>query len=335
MSRDGVLSSLLQGRGSWASGEEIAADLGVTRAAVWKQIRSLRASGYEIEASPGKGYRLVVQPDSLRPEVICGGLGTEFVGKVIHYRPVVGSTNDVARKMAREAEEGTVILAEVQTEGRGRMGRRWQSPPGGVWMSVILKPDIPPALASRINIAVGLAVARTLSHLYGLEAGIKWPNDLTVRDKKVCGILTEMGAEIDRLDYVVVGIGINANMDPDRLDVEGGITSISRELGGEVSRTELVQKLLWNIEKAYIEVNSSFPKAHAEWSARSSTLGRRVRIVSRRNEFEGIAVELDRYGALRIRRDDGEIVRVLAGDCVHLRPAEEEEEEEGAFATSG
>ena len=190
-------------------------------------------------------------------------------------------------------------------------------------MSVILKPKIPPALASRVNMAAAVAVARALEGLYGLDVRIKWPNDLLVGEKKISGILTEIGAEMDSLDYAVVGIGINANLEPDHFPEEWKATSLSCLLGREVLRAELVRRVLEEVEDASSDLESSFEGVREEWRLCSATLGHRVRIVTRDGEFEGRAEALGADGSLLVRRDDGRRKRVFAGDCIHLRPATE------------
>lgn len=321
MTREEVKRGLIGGLGSWISGQELAASLGISRAAVWKAVASLRAEGYEIEASK-RGYRLSALPDLLTEDLIQGGLKTKLVGRRIIAAEALPSTNAEAKRIAA-SEEGTVVIAEVQTSGRGRMDRSWHSPRGGVWMSIILKPQIPPAQAFRVNIAAAVAVARALEGLYGLEVKIKWPNDLMVGGRKVSGILTEIGADMDRLDYAVVGIGINANLDPG--DLAGGwkATSISSEIGRKVLRAELVRRVLEELEGASQEMEASSGRLQEEWSIRSATLGRRVRILARDGEFEGLAEALEADGSLAVRRDGGLLERVIAGDCVHLRPAGE------------
>ncbi|HPJ31107.1 MAG TPA: biotin--[acetyl-CoA-carboxylase] ligase [Methanothrix sp.] len=323
MRRREIKRVLLEELGDWISGETLAESLGVSRAAVWKQVQSLRAEGYDIEASK-RGYRLGSVPDLLSEDLVGWGLKTRFVGRTIFIFPSLTSTNAEAKSIAASAEEGTVIVSEVQTSGRGRMERPWLSPPGGVWMSIILKPRIHPSLASRVNIAAAVAAARALESLYGLEVRIKWPNDLLVGEKKICGILTEMGAEMDQLEYAVVGIGINANLDPDLLPKEWGATSISGELDREVLRAQLIGRVLEEVERACEEVDGPFEGLLEEWSLRSGTLGRRVRITTRSGEFEGVAEALEDDGALVVRRDDGDMVRVFAGDCIHLRAGAEQ-----------
>lgn len=305
--------------GSWVSGEEIASNLGVSRAAVWKQIQALRAKGYRIDSSTNKGYRLSEGQDVLDPETIRKGLETDFVGKNLLYYQEVKSTNEMAKEIASTCGNGTIVLAEVQTGGRGRLSRLWRSPPGGVWISLVLKPEIALVHAYRINMTVSVAIARTLFQLYGLNAGIKWPNDILVNGRKLCGILMEVSAETDRLEYAVVGIGINANVVVDEFPRDWNATSLSMETGSQVSRTQLIQTLLREIELAYEQMST--PKISSEWRERSVTLGRHVRITNSESDIEGSAVSLGDDGALfiRLKGEPGEIRRIVAGDCIHLR----------------
>lgn len=301
------------------SGEEIASNLGVSRAAIWKQVQALRTKGYRIESSTNKGYRLGANQDVLDPDMILKGLETDFVGKDLRYFREVRSTNETAREIAANCENGAVVLAEVQTKGRGRLSRSWHSPPGGIWISLVLKPEIPLAQAYRINMAVSVAIARAMFRLYGIKAGIKWPNDLLVSDRKLCGILMEVSAETDRLEYAVVGIGINANVDGDSFPSDWNATSLSREIGCQVSRPKLIQTLLMEIEKAYKQMGE--PDIYLDWRDRSVTLGRRVRVTFSDGDIEGQAVYLSEDGALGIELagEPGDIRWVVAGDCVHLR----------------
>lgn len=320
MSREEIRETLIESLGSWTSGQRLARSLKISRAAVWKQVQSLRAEGYEIESSK-RGYRLESLPDIISEDLVKSGLKTNFVGRTIISHPSLSSTNAEAKRIAPSADNGTVVVAEVQTSGRGRMERPWHSPKGGVWISVILKPRIPPTLAPRVNMAAAVAVARALEGLYALEVGIKWPNDLLVGERKVSGILTEIGAEMDSLDYAVVGIGINANIDPALFPQVWRATSLSGLLGRDISRLKLVQRVLEEVEAAFEDLESSFDGVREDWRRRSATLDRRVRIITRDGEFEGMAGALEADGSLLVRRDDGRRVWVYAGDCVHLRPA--------------
>jgi BirA family biotin operon repressor/biotin-[acetyl-CoA-carboxylase] ligase len=293
--------------------------MGVSRAAVCKQVRALRTSGYRIESSPRKGYRLL-DADRLDPAQIRSGLITRFLGRELRYFQEVESTNDEARSLAESCPDGTVVLAEVQTRGRGRLARSWASPPGGIWMSVVLKPALPLSQAYRVNMAVSLAVARALSRLYQLEVKIKWPNDILVGGRKISGILMEVRAELDRLDYVIAGVGLNVNIDPNQFPREWNATSISNQLGCEVSRTELVQEVLRGMEEAYLHMGSE--EILEEWRAISATTGRYVRVSSLDGDLEGKAESLGEDGSLYLRTESG-LQRVMAGDCLHLRGREE------------
>ncbi len=304
------------GGGSWVSGEEMASRLCVSRAAIWKQIKSLRAKGFEIESSTKMGYRLVSKPDLLDPNLLFSGLKTQRLGRELYCYRELGSTNECARSIAARCKDGTVILAEIQTAGRGRLSRSWNSPPGGIWMSLILKPEIPLAEAYRINMAVSVALARAIYGLYGLKADIKWPNDLLINDRKLCGILMEISAEVDRLDFALIGIGLNANVDVSGFPEDWRATSLSKELGHNVSRTELVQRILQEIEEAYDKMGSD--EIYEEWRNRSATLGRYVRITSPSGDLEGEVVALSKDGALYLETDKGTKC-ILAGDCIHLR----------------
>ncbi|MHC1579031.1 MAG: biotin--[acetyl-CoA-carboxylase] ligase, partial [Dehalococcoidia bacterium] len=201
----GQILKILRERSDYVSGETLSSQFGTSRVSIWKHIRSLKKDGYVIEASP-RGYRLVSSPDLLLPY--------EFPGleQRIHYFPELGSTMDAARELAKKgAAEGTIVIAEAQTRGRGRLNREWLSPAGGIYFTIILRPRISPAYAPRINLMASVAVAATIKKLFGLKVGLKWPNDVLIEGRKVCGILAEMDAEMDVVNFVNAGIGINAN----------------------------------------------------------------------------------------------------------------------------
>lgn len=254
--------------------------------------------------------------DPLDKDRILSGLQTRWLGRDLLLFAGVESTNELASSLARKGERGRVILAEIQTRGRGRLSRSWESPRGGIWMSLILQPDIPLDLAYQINMAVCVAACRAISSFLGLEMGIKWPNDLMIKEKKVGGILMEVQAMGERLDYAVVGVGINANIDPSVFPSEWMATSLSREMGSGVSRTVLIQRILLEVERAYEDLGSE--EIFDEWRSRSVTLGRVVRIASNSGELSGVVEDLADDGAILLRTD-GRRARVLAGDCIHLR----------------
>jgi len=305
--------------GEWVSGEEIARKLGVSRAAVCKQVKTLRQRGYEISSSTGKGYRLAGKADLLDTDCIRSSLNTAWLGRDLQVRRQVRSTNEVAISKVSSSPNGSVVLAEIQTAGRGRLSRPWASPPGGIWMSLILKPMMPLSQVYKINMAVSVALCRVLSTQFGLDAGIKWPNDLLIGQLKICGILMEVGAQVDRLDYAVVGIGLNANNDISQFPAEWRSTTLALQLGHEIDRCDLISRILQEIEVAYESMECK--EIFEEWRRLSVTLNQQVLITSAAGDRIGRAVDLAEDGAL-ILEIEGKRERVLAGDCIHLRDAE-------------
>jgi BirA family biotin operon repressor/biotin-[acetyl-CoA-carboxylase] ligase len=299
------------------SGEEMAEELAISRAAICKQVKALRKRGYDISSSTKKGYRLTGKPDLMDVDRIQNSLKTSWLGKDLRIFDEVQSTNATALSSVRDSPNGTVVLAETQIQGKGRLARLWASPPGGIWMSLVLKPKIPLSEVSRINMAVGVAICRTISSSFGLQAGIKWPNDILIGDRKLCGMLTEIGAQMDQLDYAVVGVGLNANNDPASFPSDWRATSLASELGREIDRCDLVAGMLGDMEAAIDDMNS--PKIYEEWRRLSVTLNEFVRISSRSGDIDGEVVDLADDGALLLRQGNG-LLRVLAGDCIHLRP---------------
>jgi BirA family biotin operon repressor/biotin-[acetyl-CoA-carboxylase] ligase len=316
--KETILHSLRQGER--ISGKELGQDLGISRTAVWKHIRALRREGYHIDSSPGKGYSLVSAPDSLLPEEIKAGLRTNLLGRQIAYHRELTSTQDVANSLAAQgADEGTIVLAETQAAGRGRIGRSWASPPGGIYLSIILRPDIKPFEALRFPLVAGVAVARAIEQLTGLKPQLKWPNDIIVGGRKAGGILTEMSAETDRINYIVIGIGVNVNTERAHFpeEIEGIATSLMAECGEEVSRVQLVQSILAELESLYqVFQVSGFEPIRERWKARSCTIGARVSIRGAREQVEGEAIDIDEDGALIVRKANGILERVIAGDVL-------------------
>jgi len=305
----GKILEALREHTHYVSGQALSHQLGISRVSIWKHIRGLKEDGYVIEAS-AKGYRLVSSPDLLLPY--------EFPGleQRIHHFREISSTMDAARQLAkRAAREGTIVIAEVQTRGRGRLSREWLSPEGGIYFTIILRPRISPAYAPRINLMAGIAVATTIRKLFGLKAELKWPNDVLIEGKKVCGILAEMDAETDVVNFVNVGIGLNVNTSIPRF--ERTVTSLKDALGREISRKEFLSALLVEIERWL----PSLMKADLleEWRRLSATLNKEVRVTSLGEEVTGQAIHIDATGALILRGKDGSLRTVLVGDCIHLR----------------
>ena len=290
--------------------------LGISRAAVWKQIQALRLRGYKIASSTRRGYFLMEMPDLLDAGRIKKNLVTNWLGRDILILPEASSTNAVALSSIGQRKSGSIILAETQKEGRGRLSRGWASPPGGIWMSLVLRPNIPLSRVYRINMAASVSICRAVCQL-GLEAGIKWPNDILIREQKLCGILMELGAQVDRLDYAVVGVGLNANNDTAAFPSQWRSTSLAARLGRSIDRCALIAAILNEMEQALDDMESH--ELYEEWCSRSLTLGKRVRISSAEGELIGQVLDLDQDGAL-ILEQGGDRRRILAGDCIHLRP---------------
>lgn len=302
----------------FVSGEEISRQLAVSRTAVWKHIQSLKADGYQINAHPHLGYQLLAVPDVLYPEEIRSDLGTGWLGtRICHYEKV-DSTNRVARELAEAgAAEGTVVIAEVQENGKGRLGRYWVSPRGGVWLSLVLCPPVAPVEAPCITLLSAVAVVKAVRQVTGLAAGIKWPNDVLVNGKKVCGILTEMKSELDAINYLIAGIGVNVNLTAGDFpeELQHPATSLMLELGREVSRVNLVQELLRQFEELYGQLmQEGFTRIRNQWKELSVTLNREVKVTFLKEAYRGQAVDIDADGALLVQSADGQLKRFCAGD---------------------
>jgi BirA family biotin operon repressor/biotin-[acetyl-CoA-carboxylase] ligase len=318
--KEKILEILKEKHGEFVSGEYLSETLGISRTMVWKHVGSLRDGGYIIESVTSQGYRLKEIPDRLLPAEVKQDLKTDFVGKEIYYFDEIKSTSVKAKELATDNPEGTVIIAEKQLEGKGRMGKGWYSPPGGIWFSMILKPRIPPDHVHRLTLVAGVAVAEVLSEL-GLNAEIKWPNDILINEKKVCGILTEMEAELDVVNYVIVGVGIDANIDLDMLPpiTMMQTTSLREELGRDVDRIALVRGILERFERHYTAfLKGDFHSILKRWREHSSTIGRRVKIVAGLRTIEGEAVGIDHDGELIVELDDGTVEKEITGTCYHI-----------------
>src|SRR3989338_1177033 len=317
---DKILNIFRSSNGEFISGEEISEKLKISRAAVWKHIEGLRKEGYEITGEPHVGYRLISTPDRLTEDEVSYGLGTKIIGKKIHSYDLTDSTMDIAHRLAQSnAPDGTVVFSDGQSKGRGRMGREWTSPKGkGVYMSLILRPDVSPADAPKITLMSAVAVANTIRKATHLGALIKWPNDILINNRKVCGILTEMSAEINTVKYIILGIGINVNTA--KADLPKEATSLKAEVGESVARVELTQELLRELEHQYsIFKEKGFKKIIEKWRGLSHTLGEEVKIVCQNKKIEGVAGDLDMSGALVVRLDSGFTEHIMAGDVLMVR----------------
>ncbi len=321
--RKELLKLLKKNNQDYISGEQICRQLGVSRTAVWKHMESLRKMGYHIEARSNAGYRLVSVPDRIYPEEIEGNLETSVIGREIRYSASVASTNENAKEWAAEgAPDGAVYLAEEQGLGKGRLGRGWFSPRGkGLWFSVVVRPKVNPVDVPQITLVIAVAVATAIYKSTGLVPGIKWPNDLLAEKGKLCGILTEMNADMDQVQYVVIGTGLNVNIMPEDIprELQGVITSIAMETGKKTDRVQLMQSVLCEIDYWYRTwLEDGFKPVLKHWKKWNITLGNKVKVSTFRDVVAGTATDVDENGALVVRLDTGEHRRFIAGE-VSLR----------------
>lgn len=320
-----ILEMLRSASKNFVSGESIAEKLEVSRTAIWKHIQSLRKRGYKISSSERLGYKLDETPDLLLPEIVQYGLQTEIIAaeNKIVYKNSIDSTNELAKKLAAEgAADGTIIVAEEQTGGKGRLQRNFFSPKEkGIWFSIILRPQCLPKDAPKFTLMAAVAVARAMEK-FNLRAEIKWPNDILFDGRKLVGILTEMSAEIGHVNYIVVGIGINVNVRREEFPaaIREIATSLSEMAGENLNRVEFFRAVLEEIDRLYIENN--FDTVFKLWRKYNITLGKKVTVLSAESGeiFTGLAVDIDAEGAL-IVDSGGEKKIVYAGD-VSIRPAQ-------------
>lgn len=308
---------LLKNSRGYISGEEISRQLNVSRTAVWKYINSIKEEGYEIESSSRKGYMLLNCPDILTPSEVVPLLRTKYIGREMLHFDSIDSTNLAARARAQEGcKEGLVVTAEEQTAGKGRLGRRWTSPKSSsITFSVVLRPAIKPSEASGITLVMGMAVCRAIKRFTTGEAGIKWPNDIILNRKKICGILTEMSGEIDAVNFIIVGAGINVNAGEFPGEIKDIATSMLIETGKITSRKEILASILKEFEKLYDSFKErGLSSMIDEYKSLSVTLGNQVKVLSSVDSFEGKAVDITDDGLLVVRLENGAERKVISGD---------------------
>jgi BirA family biotin operon repressor/biotin-[acetyl-CoA-carboxylase] ligase len=320
MTTDAKILSALRAAAGGVSGAQLAGQLGVSRAAVWARIEELRQTGYEIEAGPHFGYRLVSSPDALHADDLLARLGkTKTIGRDIRVFEETTSTNDVIEKLARDGvKEGVAVFAESQTKGRGRLGRKWMSPTHkGLWFSILLRPELRPQETTQLTVASATALRRAIRTVTALSAEIKWPNDLLIGGKKVVGILTEMSAEVDRVRHVILGIGVDVNQSTAEFppELRKIATSLKTEAGREISRAELATEMLRELDADYARIcGGQFSGVADEWEAGCSTIGQNVSVQMGTRRICGHAESLDDDGALLVRTEHGRLERVIGGD---------------------
>jgi BirA family biotin operon repressor/biotin-[acetyl-CoA-carboxylase] ligase len=320
MTTDAKILSALRDNPDGVSGAELAEQLGISCAAVWARIEELRSLDYEIEAGPHFGYRLVSAPDALHADDLLARLGkTKVIGRDIRVFEQTTSTNDVIEKLARDGvKEGVVVFAESQTKGRGRLGRKWISPERkGLWFSILLRPNLRPQETTQLTVASATALRRAIQSETGLEADIKWPNDVLIGGKKVAGILTELSAELDRVKHVILGIGVDVNLGAGEFppELRKLATSLKIESGNAIERAELATEILRELDADYEKICSGqFASIADEWEERCVTIGRDVMVQIGGRKLRGRAESLDDDGALLLRTEHGRLEPITGGD---------------------
>ena len=336
MTTDAKILSALRENPDGVSGAELAEQLKISRAAVWARIEELRRVGFDISASPHLGYRIVGEPDALLADDLVARtsrpcidhFGKKLTGKMpvpllvgrdIRVFEQTTSTNDVIEKLARDGvKEGVVVFAESQTKGRGRLGRKWISPAHkGLWFSILLRPDLRPQETTQLTVASATALRRAIQSETGLKPEIKWPNDILIGGKKVAGILTELSAELDKVRYVILGIGIDVNLDAGEFPAElkKTATSLKIETGETISRAELATAILRELDLDYSRICSGkFAAVADEWEKNCATIGRNVTVQIGERKIRGRAESLDDDGALLLRTEHGHLERITGGD---------------------
>lgn len=317
--RKKLLELFSEAKGDFISGQKISDILGCSRTAVWKHIEDLRKEGFELEAVRRLGYRIVSTPDKITANEIRLGLKTEVLGQVIHYEEEVTSTQKIAHQLAQEgAEEGTLVVAELQTAGRGRMDRKWFSPKGtGVWMSLILRPPIPPQKTPQLTLLTAVAIAQAIQEVTGLVPDIKWPNDILMNGKKCVGILTELQADPDRVHSVIIGIGMNVNQTREQFpeDIRELATSLAIEKGEKIKRAELIQEVLEKMETLYRQyLQHGFLPIKLLWEGYAISIGKEITARMLNGTIRGIARGITEEGVLMLEDADGVVHYIHSAD---------------------
>ena len=319
-----VLSFLKSHDTEYLSGQDLSDVLRISRVAVWKHIKKIKELGYTIESKQKRGYRLVSNTELLLPWEIIQGLKTKKIGRVAYYFDSINSTQNQAMKMTSDSKNnGAIIIAQKQTGGKGRLGRRWISPKGGIWLSVILYPEFDISVVTLFPIASALALSMALEKCFDIKPELKWPNDITIKGKKVAGILVDASLESNKIENLVLGVGINFDVKIKEIEKDlkntpnfYGVSSL-RKFKKETTPVHLVQTFLIELEKIFDLLNvGQTKKIIKEWTKKSSTIGKNVELITKEGKITGKAVKIDEDGALVI--SNKKITRVIAGDIIHL-----------------
>lgn len=317
--RKDILNAFRNAKGEYISGEKLAKKIGCSRTAVWKHIEELKKEGFQVNAVRKKGYLLVEHSNKLSENEIYLGLETEKIGRTIHFYETVTSTQKLAKEFALNgAEHGTLIVSDEQTDGRGRLVRKWYSPKGtGLWMSLIVRPDLPISKTPQLTLLTAVAVVNAIKETANLKPSIKWPNDILINGRKVCGILTELQAEENHVQSVIIGIGINVNQlitdFPEELQTIA--TSLKIESNKTIDRTKLLQNICYEFEKQLkLYLSEGFQPIKTLWESSSNSIGRKITARTANGIFNGYALGINDDGVLLLKQDIGEIVEIYSAD---------------------
>ena len=321
---DKIITLLKSHQSEFVSGEKLSKTLSLSRAAIWKNIKKLQSLGYKIESKPRIGYRLHTNTHLFLPWEITDGLQTDTIGRKIYYFEKIDSTQNFALDLTQKPHEnGSVVIAQRQTQGRGRLDRKWISPKGGIWMSILLRPNFDPSYTSLFPMLTSLALAISIEKTLKIKTELKWPNDLAIKGKKVAGILIDASIESNKIDYIIIGVGVNFKIKPDVVtrSIKGnkrnyGITTLIKK-DQKGNPVELIQQFLFELEQSYNKVVSgSIGQIRKEWVKRSSTIGKNITATTTTGILKGKAVGIDKTGALLLSNRD-KIQRLLAGDIIY------------------
>jgi BirA family biotin operon repressor/biotin-[acetyl-CoA-carboxylase] ligase len=319
---DKIIILLKSNQSEFLSGEKLSKSLALSRAAIWKNIKKLKSLGYKIESRPKSGYKLRQITDLLVPWEISDGLQTDIIGRKIYYFGTIDSTQNFALELAkRPHENGSLVIADRQTQGRGRLNRKWVSPKGGIWMSILLRPNFEPSYTSLFPMSTSLALAVSIEKTLKIKSELKWPNDVTINGRKVAGILIDASVESNKIDYLIIGVGINFKINPGT--ISKSIKQKKYDIDTLVNKNqdtrpvELVQQFLLELEKTYNDIMiGNVGTIRKEWMKRSSTIGKNVTITSTTGTLKGKVTGIDKTGALVLSRN-GTVQHVLAGDMTY------------------
>lgn len=312
-----LLEAFSNANGEFISGQALAEIIGCSRTAVWKHIEDLRKEGFELEAVRKKGYRILHAPDKVTENEILIGLQTKRLGKQVHFVETVDSTQKEAHRISQDGcMEGTLVIAEEQTAGRGRMARNWHSPKyTGIWMSIILKPELPPYRAPQFTLIAAVAIVEAVEEITGIQPEIKWPNDSLIKGKKITGILTELQADADQIHALIIGIGMNVNQSEFPKEIEKIATSLAIEKGEKISRALLIQRILEKLEFYYeMYVEEGFYPIKQLWEKYAISIGKQIIARTINKEIKGKAIGITDDGVLKLKDENGVIHEIYSAD---------------------